>query len=195
MAENLNLNGQMDEKIREVADRVKGIRLDMNLTPEEMAEKVGISVEEYLKYEEGQEDFNFTFVYKLANVAGVEISELMEGSAPALTTYAVTRKGEGRPIARREGYKYLRLGSRFKSKLAEPFRVIIPYSEEALNPPYELVTHVGQEMNIVVRGTLKVMIGDAVEILNPAIPSSSILPRLTVSSQLAVRTVSSMPSS
>ena len=167
MAENLNLNGQMDEKIREVADRVKGIRLDMNLTPEEMAEKVGISVEEYLKYEEGQEDFNFTFVYKLANVAGVEISELMEGSAPALTTYAVTRKGEGRPIARREGYKYLRLGSRFKSKLAEPFRVIIPYSEEALNPPYELVTHVGQEMNIVVRGTLKVMIGDAVEILNP----------------------------
>ena len=37
MAENLNLNGQMDEKIREVADRVKGIRLDMNLTPEEMA--------------------------------------------------------------------------------------------------------------------------------------------------------------
>ena len=131
MAENLNLNGQMDEKIREVADRVKGIRLDMNLTPEEMAEKVGISVEEYLKYEEGQEDFNFTFVYKLANVAGVEISELMEGSAPALTTYAVTRKGEGR------------------------------------NPPYELVTHVGQEMNIVVRGTLKVMIGDAVEILNP----------------------------
>ena len=167
MAENLNLNGQMDEKIREVADRVKGIRLDMNLTPEEMAEKVGISVEEYLKYEEGQEDFNFTFVYKLANVAGVEISELMEGSAPALTTYAVTRKGEGRPIARREGYKYLRLGSRFKSKLAEPFRVIIPYSDEALNPPYELVTHVGQEMNIVVRGTLKVMIGDAVEILNP----------------------------
>ena len=57
MAENLNLNGQMDEKIREVADRVKGIRLDMNLTPEEMAEKVGVSVEEYLKYEEGQEDF------------------------------------------------------------------------------------------------------------------------------------------
>ena len=167
MAENLNLNGQMDEKIREVADRVRGIRLDMNLAPEEMAEKVGISVEEYLKYEEGREDFNFTFVYKLANVAGVEISELMEGSAPALTTYAVTRKGEGRPIARREGYKYLRLGSRFKSKLAEPFRVIIPYSDEALNPPYELVTHVGQEMNIVVRGTLKVMIGDAVEILNP----------------------------
>ncbi len=167
MAENLNLNGQVDEKIREVADRVRGIRLDMNLTEEEMAEKVGISTEEYKKYENGEKDFNFTFVYKLANVAGVEISELMEGSAPALTTYAVTRKGEGRPIARREGYKYLRLGSRFKSKLAEPFRVIIPYSEEALNPPYELVTHVGQEMNIVVRGTLKVMIGDAVEILNP----------------------------
>ncbi len=167
MAENLKINGQMDDKIREVADRVKGIRLDMNLTEEEMAEKVGITTEEYKKYENGEKDFNFTFVYKLANVAGVEISELMEGSAPALTTYAVTRKGEGRPIARREGYKYLRLGSRFKSKLAEPFRVIIPYSEEALNPPYELVTHVGQEMNIVVRGTLKVMIGDAVEILNP----------------------------
>ena len=57
MAENLNLNGQVDEKIREVADRVRGIRLDMNLTEEEMAEKVGISAEEYKKYENGEKDY------------------------------------------------------------------------------------------------------------------------------------------
>ena len=139
----------MESKIREVADRVKGIRLDLNLTTEQMAQRVGIPEADYIKYEEGHEDFNFTFVYKVANIAGIDIADLMEGSSPSLSTYAVTRNGEGRPIARREGFKYLRLGSRFKSKLAEPFRVTIPYSEEALNPPYELVTHSGQEMNIV----------------------------------------------
>ena len=160
-------NTNMDNKIAEVAGRVKGIRLDLNLTTEQMAQRIGITEEEYIKYESGQSDFNFTFVYKMANVAGIDIADLMEGSSPSLSTYAVTRNGEGRPIARHEGYKYLRLGSRFKSKLAEPFRVTIPYSEEALNPPYELVTHSGQEMNIVISGTLKVMIGDSVEILNP----------------------------
>lgn len=157
----------LDSKIKEVADRVKGLRLDMNMTCAQMAEAVELSEEEYTRLEEGKEDFSFTFIYKVANLANVDINDITEGSSSALTEYTVTRKGEGKPIARRSGFKYERLGSRFRNKLCEPFRVVIPYSEEALNPPYKLVTHSGQEMNIVVSGTLKVMIGDSSEILHP----------------------------
>jgi len=160
-------DNNVELKLQEVAGRVKALREEMNLTPEEAASKIDLTTEEYLKFESGEADLNFTFVYKFANLAGVDIADILEGSTPALTEYSVTRNGQGRPLARREGYKYLRLASRFRNKLCEPFRVIIPYSEEALNPPYHLVTHYGQEMNIVVRGTLKVMIGDAVEVLHP----------------------------
>ena len=85
-------------KLQEVADRVRGLRMDMGLTPEEAAARLDLSVEEYVSFESGTQDFNFTFIYKFANMAGVEISDIMEGSSPALTEYAVTRNGQGSPI-------------------------------------------------------------------------------------------------
>lgn len=159
--------GLLEQKIHEIAGRIKALRLEMNMSTKDLAEKVDLTEEAYIRYEECQEDFSFTFVYKVANLFGVEISELMEGSTPSLREYAVTRKGEGLPITRRAGYKYMRLGHRFRNKLCEPFEVTIPYSEEALNPPYELVTHSGQELNIVTKGCLKVMLGEHSEILYP----------------------------
>ena len=160
-------NNNVELKLQEIADRVKGIRLDLELTPKEMAEKIDLSEQEYLRFEAGEADLNFTFMYKVASLGGIDIADLMEGSSPSLENYAVTRAGEGTPISRHDGYKYLRLGSRFRNKMCEPFHVTIPYSEEALNPPYHLVTHAGQELNVVISGTLKVMIGDSSEVLHP----------------------------
>ena len=69
-------NSNVELRLAEVADRVHGLRLDMGLTPEEVASKLDITTEEYLKFEEGTQDFNFTFIYKFANLAGVEISKV-----------------------------------------------------------------------------------------------------------------------
>lgn len=156
----------LEMKIKEVAARITALRDDMNMTREQMADRIGLSLPEYTKYENGEKDFSFTFIYNVAQVCGVEITELMEGQTPGLTEYTLTRKGEGIPIARREGFVYSRLAPYFKNKMAEPFKVIIPYSEEALNPPYHCVSHEGQEMNIIIKGTMKMIIGDRSEILN-----------------------------
>lgn len=156
----------VENKIMEVAQRIISLRLDMGLTQGEMAAKIGLSEEEYCFYESGSKDFSFTFIYKFAQACGVEITDIMEGSSPSLTEYTLTRKGEGMPITRREGFVYSRLAPFFKNKIAEPFRVVIPYSEEALNPPYHCVSHEGQEINIVTKGALKVIIGDRTETLN-----------------------------
>ena len=37
-------------KLAEVADRVKGLRMDMGLSPEETAAKLELSVDEYLAF-------------------------------------------------------------------------------------------------------------------------------------------------
>ena len=49
-------------KIKEMAERIRELRVIENYTPEEMAEKTGISVDEYVKCENGQADLNFAFI-------------------------------------------------------------------------------------------------------------------------------------
>lgn len=152
-------------KIREVAERIRAVRESVGLTSEEMAEKTGVSVYEYLAYEGGAKDFSFTFIYKFANATGVEITDLMEGESPKIYSYDITRKGGGLPIARRKGMTYMRLAPKFRNKIGEPFMVTIPYVDEQFRVPHPH-THEGQELDIVVSGQLKVRIGEHEEILN-----------------------------
>ncbi len=152
-------------KMREVAERIKAVRESVGLTPAEMAEKTDISAYEYLAYEGGAKDFSFSFIYKFANVCGIEIADLMEGESPHIYSFDITRKGEGLPIARRKGLSYQRLAPKFRNKLAEPFLVTIPYIDEEFRVPHPH-SHEGQEMDIVISGQLKVQVGDNVEILN-----------------------------
>lgn len=155
-----------EQKIQEVAQRIRSLREDLNISIEDMAVQTGFSIEEYTRFESGETDFSFTFIHKCAGVFHVDISELMEGRSPELTGYTVTRKGEGLPIVRRAGFAYNRLAYKFKNKIAEPFHVVIPYSEEALSRPLHLGSHAGQEMDIVLKGTLRMIIGSHTEILH-----------------------------
>ena len=152
-------------KIREVAERIRAVRESVGCTPEEVAGKTDVTLDEYLAYEAGSTDFSFTFIYKFASACQVEMTDIMEGVSPSLCGYTVTRKGEGIPIARREGFKYERLASQFKNKIAEPFLVTIPYADEAERVPH-MSSHKGQEFDIVVSGTLMVQIGNNVETLH-----------------------------
>ena len=165
MSGNMNNLTETEQSIREVAQRIRTLREDMGISFETMASKTGLSVEEYKKMEKGETDFSFTFIYKCAAAFGVDISELMEGRGPELTEYTVTRKGEGKPITRREGLRYNRLAHKFKNKMVEPYHVVIPYSDEALTRPRHFSSHAGQEMDIVVKGTLRKVIGNHIETL------------------------------
>ena len=123
MSEN---NENLEFKIHEVVRRIVELREVMNLSEEALAKKIGLSVEQYRKYESGEEDFPFTFIYKIANACKVDMNDLLTGESPALSEYTVTRKGEGSEIVRREGFIYQNLAPKFKNKLAEPFFVRIP---------------------------------------------------------------------
>ena len=152
----------MINELKEVAARIKELREIAGLSPSEMSLKTEVTLDEYLALEKGETDFSFTFIYKCAAVFGVEIKDLLEGISPLLATYTVTKKGEGLPITRRTGFTYNNLAPSFKHKTAEPFWVKIPYDGEQMH----FTQHAGQEIDIVIKGSLKIQIDDSVEVLN-----------------------------
>lgn len=156
----------METRLLEIAERIKGLREMLDIPAAEVAKLVGMSEQEYLEHENGRHDFSFTFLYKCADLFHVDIVELLTGENPHLSFYSIVRAGQGLDIKRREGFKYEHLGYRFKGKLAEPFLVTAPYSEEEQNEPIHLSTHEGQEFDFIVSGSLKVQMEDHSEVLN-----------------------------
>ena len=156
----------LEFKIQEMAQRIKTLREIVGLTPAEMALKTGITEEEYLSCEAGESDLNFAFLYRCALALNVDVTDIIEGTSPRLAGYTVTRKGEGQEIQKAHGMTYYNLASAFKNRIAEPLYVISDFDEAAQNADIELTTHEGQECDIVVKGTLKVQVGDHVELLH-----------------------------
>jgi acetyl-CoA synthetase len=156
----------MDYSLKEVAGRIKDLREATGYTKEELARLTGVSIEDYIMLENGQTDFSFTFIYKCAKACGVEVVDLLEGRSTTLKSFAITRRGEGLKILKQHGVEYNNLAPKFKEKLAEPFLVKFPYLPEEQNAPIKLSSHNGQEFDVIVKGSLKVQIGNHVDILN-----------------------------
>ena len=156
----------MDYSLKEVAGRIKGLREAKGFTPQQLAKLTGVSLEDYLVLEQGETDFSFTFIYKCAKACGVEVVDLLEGTSTTLTSFAITRKGEGLKILKKHGVEYNNLAPKFKDKLAEPFLVKFPYLAEEQDAPIKLNSHNGQEFDVIVKGSLKVQVGNHVDILN-----------------------------
>ena len=156
----------LEFKIQEMAQRIRTLREIVGLTREEMAEKTGVSVEEYIACEDGKEDLNFAFLYKCSLALNVDVTDIIDGTSPRLAGYTLTRKGEGQEIQKAHGMTYYNLAPSFKKRIAEPLYVVFPYDENSVNKDIELTTHEGQECDIVISGALKVQVGDHVEILH-----------------------------
>ena len=145
----------MDPNIKEISNRIRTLREDLDLTQQEMAEATGRSVAEYAAQESGTEDLSFTFLYKCANVFGVDVIELLTGETPHLRGYSLVRAGEGLSIKRHAGFEYLHKAPHLGNKLAEPFLVTIPYVEEDQDKPIHLSYHKGQELDYIISGHLR----------------------------------------
>jgi transcriptional regulator with XRE-family HTH domain len=156
----------LQSDIREVANRIRALREDLELTLEDMAAATGRSVDEYAAQERGEQDLSFTFLFKCANRFGVDVIELLTGEAPHLAHYELTRHGDGLSIRRRAGFEYLHQAPFFKNKFCEPFVVTAPYLEEEQDRPIHLSRHVGQELDFIISGQLRFAYEDHIEELS-----------------------------
>ena len=153
--------------IREMAKRIKTLREIEGASIEQMAQRVGVSIEEYTACESGESDLNFAFIYRCALAFGVDVTDIIQGSSPTLTSYDLTRAGQGQKIEKAHGMTYYNMAAAYKNRIAEPLYVRATYSEELQHKDIALTTHEGQECDLIISGRLKVQIGAHSEILSP----------------------------
>ena len=157
----------IDLKIKEMAQRIRELREIQGYSIDFMAEKTGVSADEYVRCEKGEADLNFAFIYRCASALGVNVTDIIEGYSPNLKSYILTRAGAGQQIAKAHGMIYHNLAYAFKNRIAEPLYVVSAYDESAQGKDIELTTHAGQECDIVIEGNLMVQIGEHKEVLGP----------------------------
>ncbi len=160
------MNNQSDaNQLGRIALRIREMREILGYTTAQMAERTDLSEQTYLSYESGTVDLPFTFMHKCAQVYGIEITDLLEGYSAKLSGYTITRRGKGLTTASEDGITIQDMAPLFRHKLATPYWVTYEYSEELQKLPINTVTHAGQEFDLVLKGSMRIRVGDREEVL------------------------------
>ncbi len=152
----------MVKKIKDIAARIKGLRLLEGLSTEEIAKVIGVPVGLYEQYESGQDDIPISLIYQLSDYYKVDMTEILTGVSPKLRDASLVKKGEGLQIERYDQYDIQSLAYKYSNRKIEPLLVTLNPDK---NP--ELVTHKGQEFNYCLSGRMKVVVGKEEYILEP----------------------------
>ena len=131
-------------QLMEVALRIREMREIVGFSAQEMAERTGVTEQQYLDYERGAADLPFTFLHKCSLAFGVELIQLLEGHSAKLSNYTVTRRGMGLVTASEDGIMIQNMAAMFRQKLATPYYVTYQYSSELQDRPIHTTTHGGQ---------------------------------------------------
>ena len=101
----------MDEQIKQIAERLRGLRDALDLSVEEVASDCKLTVDEYRALESGESDLSVSLLQRIAHKYGITLDELMFGEEPKMKSYFLTRKGTGVSVERTKAYKYESLAS------------------------------------------------------------------------------------
>ena len=154
----------MDETIKQIGERLKGLREVLNIPAEEVAQLCDITLDHYLKIESGEADPSVYRLSKIAKKYGIALDVLLFGEEPRMSTYFLTRKGQGLAVERRKEYKYQSLASGFRGRHIDPFMTQV--DPQPSDEKYNKNSHDGQEFDYIVEGRLEITIGNKVMILN-----------------------------
>lgn len=152
-----------NESVREITQRIAELRDACGYTIEEFARELGIDSAVYEAYEQNASAIPVSLICNIANLCGVELSEIMTGISAKLHTLQIVKKGEAAGMRRYPGYRLEDLAHRFAGKTMQPIMVTILPDD----PPAPLVAHGGQEFNYVLEGTVELQWGEKSYILEP----------------------------
>lgn len=136
--------------MKEIAERLRGLRDSVDLSTAEMAAQTGIEQAAYETYETGNVDIPMSYICQVAKTFNVDTSIILSGTETHAESYFVTRKGLGISVERSKAYKYRDLAGGFKNAKATPFLVTVEPNDD----PIHLNSHPGQEFNLIEKGTL-----------------------------------------
>lgn len=146
----------MNEELKQIGLRIKGLREALELSQEEFAQSCGISIKDFKEYEQGFKDFSINTLKCIANSHNIDLNTLLFDEESRMSSYSLTRKEKGLAMERVKGYQYQALASGFANRKADIFVVTVPPKEEDV--PLSLSSHNGQEFNLVIKGRLLIQI-------------------------------------
>jgi mannose-6-phosphate isomerase-like protein (cupin superfamily) len=153
-----------EEAIKQIGERLKGLRDVLEIPVDEIAALCGITPEVYLQMESGNGELHVSNLQKIAKKYDISLDELMFGEEPYMSSYFLTRKDQGLSVERRKAYKYQSLASGFRGRRSDPFIVLVEPKPD--DTPLELNSHANQEFNMVLEGSMELTIGKRTLVLN-----------------------------
>ena len=152
----------MGEQMQMISERIRELREICGFSAEQMAKETGVDTEKYIEYETSGENIPISVLYHISQKFGVDLSEILTGEPARISTLQICRRGKGKTISRYPGYMFESLAPRFTHKIMEPLLVtLIPGQPDAA-----LVTHGGQEFNLVLEGVIVITYDDKEYVLN-----------------------------
>lgn len=142
----------MTDEIRAIGERIHGLRDACGVSAATLAAECGLTEKELESYEKGLSDIPVGSLHNIAKYFNVELNTLLTGEEPHLHGYCLTRRDSGVTVKRRLDYQYKSLAFTFADRKAEPFLVTVEPKPEA--EPIHLNTHLGQEFDYVIDGSL-----------------------------------------
>ena len=149
-------------QVEQIAARVRELRTILDIEADDVAEKIGVSRETYDEYEAGTTDIPVGKLYLIANELHVDPTVLLLGDEPRMVDYTLIRGGNGLAVDRYAGYRFTSLAYNYIDRDMEPMIVTLDPTDSTP----DLVTHEGQEFNLVLEGTVAVNLGNREYILN-----------------------------
>lgn len=147
----------------EIGARLRELREVSDYTVEELASELNLDPEVYASYEENGKDVPISVIYEIANKFKVDFTEIVTGQSAKLQTYHLIRRGGGKVINRNPEYHFEDLAYRYAGKIMQPLLVTLEPTDDVA----KLITHTGQEFNIVLEGTVIVTLKDKEFVMQP----------------------------
>lgn len=154
----------MDEAIKQIGERLRGLREVLDIPAEEIAELCDVTIEHYMKIEAGEADPSVYRLSKISKRYGIALDVLLFGEEPRMSAYFLTRKGQGMTVERRKEYTYQSMAGGFRGRKVDPFMTQVDPLPDGQK--YSKNSHDGQEFNYIVEGQMEITIGEKAMTLN-----------------------------
>ncbi|AFQ44962.1 helix-turn-helix domain-containing protein [Desulfosporosinus meridiei] len=137
-----------------IYERIRSLRVSMNMTLKDLSEKTGLSVSFLSQVERGNSSLAITSLQKIADVFKVSMSSFFENT---VTNSFFTPVEERKPFQiERSNSIFTRLGGNFSGKVLEPIHIVLaPHQGQEV-----VFNHPGEEFYYVLKGKVLMQVGD-----------------------------------
>jgi len=85
----------MNEELKQIGLRLKGLRDALELSVEDFAASCDIPLNDYIAYEGGTKDFSINTLKHIANTYNLDLNTLLFDEESRMSSYSLTRKEKG----------------------------------------------------------------------------------------------------